>query len=253
MDVDGVLTGGEIIILNNGEEIKIWSVQDRMGFALLKNSDLSIKLAWITARESIQVKKRAEDIGIHFLFQKCPDKLEAVKKCADQLGLTLDEVAYVGDDYVDLRPLKNVGFSACPPESPDLVKKASDYQTAASSGKGVVREVIEILLIAQNKWEKVMSRYLIIFCFLISSISFVACKNNVPPPSFTEKPDQWIEHFTITETSEGVPVWVLNSETAQIYNQQKRATLDAIRIQFMNPSPVKKQTKASLFLISKRS
>src|SRR3989344_6063449 len=111
MDVDGVLTGGEIIILNNGEELKIWSVKDRMGFAMLKRSGLPVKLAWVTARKSKQVELRAKDIGVHFLFQKCPDKWQALRDCAKRLKIKEDQIAYIGDDFVDLPCLKKVGLA----------------------------------------------------------------------------------------------------------------------------------------------
>src|SRR5689334_12325817 len=88
MDVDGVLTAGEIIILNSGEEVKVWSVKDRMGFAMLRASGLAIRLAWITARESEQVRQRAKDLKIDFLFQKCGDKWAALKDCARQAGVS---------------------------------------------------------------------------------------------------------------------------------------------------------------------
>lgn len=250
MDVDGVLTAGEIIILNSGEELKIWSVKDRMGFALLKESGLPIKLAWITARESHQVKKRAKEIGIHFLIQKCGDKWKALAKCAKKLQISTRQIAFIGDDFVDLHTLKTVGLAICPPESPELLKKVCHYQTKSSAGKGVVREVIELLIKAQGRWEKAMSKFAVVFLFFLS---FLGCTSSQKPlADFSEKPDQWVEKFTITETLSGVPVWVLNSENAQVYNKQRKVNLENVRIEFMNAPPAqRKRSKESLLLAKK--
>lgn len=245
MDVDGVLTGGEIIILNNGEEIKIWSVKDRMGFAMLKQSELDVKLAWITARASDQVQKRAEDIGVHFIYQKCSDKWLQLEACAKILGLKSDQVAYIGDDFVDLRCLKNSGLSVCPPESPQVLKSICDYETVSSSGKGVVREVIEIILKAQGKWEQTMRRFSAfwIFLFLTSMLMISACHNPIDSRPVAARPDQTIENFTITETSAGLPSWIVNSKMADIYNKKQRATLEEVSVQFMKSDPLTSTAK----------
>lgn len=254
MDVDGVLTGGEIIILNSGEEVKIWSVKDRMGFALLKRSGLPIKLAWLTARKSTQVEKRAKDIGIHFLYQKCMDKWKALSACAKRLGIADDQIGYIGDDWVDLSSLKRVGLAICPPESPESLKKSCHYQTKAAAGKGVVREVIEILIKAQGRWEKTTSNFLSQVLILAALLNFTGCGSTQKLSlDASEKPDQWVEQFTITETVSGVPVWILNSGNAQVFNKKKKVLLDDIRIQFMNPSPVKKKQSKESLLLTKRS
>lgn len=249
MDVDGVLTGGEIIILNSGEEIKIWSVKDRMGFALLKYSQLPIKLAWVTARESKQVELRAKEIGVHFLHQLCLDKLEALRQMAGNMGITMDKIAYIGDDLVDLKCLKSAGLAICPPESPDLLKKVCHYETKTSSGKGVFREAIEMIIKAQNGWKQATAKFLLLALMLSFSLS--ACYSPPKNPDLTEKPDQWVEQFTITETLSGVPVWVLNSGNAQVFNKKRKVLLENIRIQFMNGSQIKKKPKESLVLLKK--
>lgn len=238
MDIDGVLTGGEIIILPSGEEVKIWSVKDRMGFALVKNSKPLLKLAWITARKSREVKIRAKELGIDFLYQGCHHKWTALSECAAKQNIKPEEIAYIGDDLIDLPALKKVGFAACPPESPDILKKYCHYQTITSSGKGVFREVAEIILQAQGSWESLMKRFVLLFVLL--SFSALGCSPKVPTQT-VDLPDQWLESFIITETSDGIPVWVLNSEKAQIYNKKNKATLDNISIQFMDLPPALKQ------------
>lgn len=251
MDVDGVLTGGEIIILDSGEEVKIWSVKDRMGFAMLRESKLPIKLAWITARESKQVTLRAQDLKIDFLYQKTVDKWQAVQKIAEKMKIKPEEIVYIGDDLVDLKTLKNVGLSVCPPESHDILLKTCDYRTKASSGKGVVREVIELLINSQGVWNEVMKKFSV---FIIACLfSFSGCSSQVPPQKLADRPDQWLEKFTITETSSGIPVWILNSATAQVYNKQKKAVLENIRIQFMNVKNMKKNQSSESLQLAKKN
>lgn len=159
-DVDGVLTKGEIIIFNNEEEIKIWNVKDGMGYNLLSRSGLNIQTAWITGRVSLQVQKRAKDIKIDYLVENCSDKLKALNDILKVTGLNLAEVAYIGDDIIDISILKAVGFSACPKDATQDVKNNSLYISALNGGEGVVRDVIEIIMKSQGAWEKVLDKFL---------------------------------------------------------------------------------------------
>jgi 3-deoxy-D-manno-octulosonate 8-phosphate phosphatase (KDO 8-P phosphatase) len=153
-DVDGVLTAGEIIIFNNGEEIKIWNVKDGMGYNLLSRSGLNIQTAWITGRGSLQIQKRAKDIKIDYLVENCSDKLKALNEMLKILSLTLNEVAYIGDDVMDIPVLKCVGFSACPKDAVKDVKDNVLYVSSLNGGEGVLREVIEIVMKSQGAWKK---------------------------------------------------------------------------------------------------
>ncbi|MDR1418103.1 MAG: HAD hydrolase family protein [Endomicrobium sp.] len=159
-DVDGVLTKGEIIIFNNGEEIKIWNVKDGMGYNLLSKSGLNIQTAWITGRGSLQVQKRAKVIKIDYLVEDCSDKLKALNEILKNLELTLNEVAYIGDDVIDIAVLKSVGFSACPKDAVEDVKNNVLYVSPLNGGKGVLRDVIEIIMKSQGVWEKVLGCFL---------------------------------------------------------------------------------------------
>ncbi len=252
-DVDGVLTGGEIIILDNGQEIKIWSVKDRMGFAMLKHSKSGIKMAWLTARKSDQVQKRGEEIGVHYIRQGLKDKWAELQAIAAELNLKPSEIAYCGDDYVDYKAMKNVGLAVCPPDTPELLKKICHYQTKAEGGKGVAREMIEILLHAQNHWKKTMEPLLSFLVIAGLSLFISACSPSQKAPlEMVEKPDQWVEQFKITETQAGIPVWILNSEIAQIYNKQKKITLENFKIEFMDvKSKRKSNSKEDLTLVKK--
>ncbi|AKL97459.1 KdsC family phosphatase [Endomicrobium proavitum] len=159
-DVDGVLTGGEIIILNNGEEVKIWNVKDGLGFSdLLRQVFPRIKTAWITGRKSEQVKNRAENLKIDYLVQGSSDKISALNAILSETGYDASQTAYIGDDIVDIPVLKKVGFSICPKDASCDVKKYVDYVSAFDGGEGVAREAVEIILKAKNEWKKVLEKY----------------------------------------------------------------------------------------------
>lgn len=158
-DVDGVLTRGEIIVLNNGEEIKIWNVKDGLGYHELKQTFPRIKTAWITGRESEQVKTRAERMGIDYLVQNCMGKKPAFDAILNETGFKASETAYIGDDIVDIPVLKLAGLSVCPSDAIEEVKKHVDMVSSIKGGEGVVRDVIEFILKAKGEWKKVLERY----------------------------------------------------------------------------------------------
>ncbi len=158
-DVDGVLTDGKIVILNSGEELKFWDAYDRFAFTLLRNYAPHIKIAWITGRASPQVASRANEVGVNYLYQKCMDKITAVTEILKKENLSVNEVAFIGDDLVDLPVLLRCGFSACPKNAPADVKEAVDYITDTESGKGVFREIVEIIFKSQGLWKKVLENY----------------------------------------------------------------------------------------------
>lgn len=158
-DVDGVLTAGEFILLNSGEEIKIWNIRDRFAYTLLRKSGLDIKLAWITARKSEQVRIRAEELKIEFLYQNYREKIKALNEMVEHTCYKYDNIAYIGDDWLDIPILKRVGLSICPKDAPDEVRKIVDYTSRYDGGKGVFRELVEIVMKAQNAYKKVIQEY----------------------------------------------------------------------------------------------
>ncbi|MDR0398900.1 KdsC family phosphatase [Candidatus Endomicrobiellum devescovinae] len=158
-DVDGVLTHGEIIIFNNGDEVKIWNVKDGMGYNLLSKTSPRIKTAWITGRGSVQVETRAAEIKIDYLIQNCMSKKEALVRIAEKENLDLSQIAYIGDDIVDVPVLKSVGLSSCPSDACADAKEAVSFVSALNGGDGVVREMIEIIIKALGEWKKVLERY----------------------------------------------------------------------------------------------
>jgi 3-deoxy-D-manno-octulosonate 8-phosphate phosphatase (KDO 8-P phosphatase) len=160
MDVDGVLTGGEIIVLDSQEEIKFWNVKDRFAFHLVHRSMADIKFAWITGRKSNQVADRAKECGIDRVCQNCMKKKDALDELAREWGLKPEEVLFVGDDLVDIPPFRYAGFAVCPSDAPDEVKEEADYISSFAGGKGVLREVVEIVLKARGLWQKATEGYI---------------------------------------------------------------------------------------------
>lgn len=158
MDVDGVLTAGEIIFVNGDEEIKIWNVKDRMGFALAHRAE-NILLGWITGRTSKEVERCARECKIDALYQKAATKLSCYEDLKKKFKLNNEEIAFLGDDLIDIPVLKRVGLAVCPADAPIEVKRETDYVTKTSGGKGVFREVVELILKTQGTWEKACARY----------------------------------------------------------------------------------------------
>lgn len=144
MDVDGVLTDGKISYTSAGDEIKSFNVKDGLGISLgIKNG---LRFGIITARESVMVTRRAEELGIQHLIQKTRTKLPALEKLMAELGLTTEQVAYLGDDLPDLPCMETVGFSACPADAAREVLASAHFVSRFRGGEGAVREILEFIL-----------------------------------------------------------------------------------------------------------
>lgn len=157
LDVDGVLTDGGIVMNDRGEEIKRFDVRDGHGIRLLMRA--GIKIGLITGHSSKAVNHRARDLGIHMVYQKVYNKIEVYKKIKRKTGLKDQEIAYVGDDIVDLPVLRSVGLAMTVRDCWAQLKREVDYVARAKGGRGAVREIIELLLKAQGKWKGLTSRY----------------------------------------------------------------------------------------------
>lgn len=157
LDVDGVLTDGTIIYSDSGEEIKAFNVRDGHGLKLVMRAGIEVVL--LTARESKVVKHRARDLGITGVYQKATDKLAAYGGIIAEKKIQDKNVLFVGDDIIDIPVLRRVGFSAAVADAVPEVKEVVDYVTSQAGGKGAVRELCELLLKAQNKWERVTEKY----------------------------------------------------------------------------------------------
>ena len=157
LDVDGVLTDGGIVMNDRGEEIKRFDVRDGHGIRLLLRGRIQVGL--ITGRSSKVVNHRAKDLGISIVYQQVYNKLEVYQKIKRRSRLQDREIAYAGDDIVDLPILKRVGLAMAVKDGwPDL-KRDVDYVTSNWGGRGAVREIAELLLKAQGKWRELTRRY----------------------------------------------------------------------------------------------
>jgi 3-deoxy-D-manno-octulosonate 8-phosphate phosphatase (KDO 8-P phosphatase) len=157
LDVDGVLTDGRIIMDHEGREIKAFDVRDGHGIKLLREA--GIEVAMLTGRNSPVVQKRADDLGITWLRQGVADKVAAYAEIAREASIADEQTCFVGDELVDIPLLKRVGFPIVVADGVHEAKQWALYVTKAPGGKGAVREVCDLLLQAQGKWEEILRRY----------------------------------------------------------------------------------------------
>jgi 3-deoxy-D-manno-octulosonate 8-phosphate phosphatase (KDO 8-P phosphatase) len=157
LDVDGVLTDGRIIMDHEGREIKAFDVRDGHGLKLLREA--GIEVAILTGRNSPVVQRRADDLGITRVRQGVHDKVGAYQEIAREVGITDDETCFVGDDLVDIPLLKRVGIPIVVGDGAPEAKRLALYVTQSSGGRGAVREVCDLLIQSQGKWEAVLRRY----------------------------------------------------------------------------------------------
>lgn len=158
MDVDGILSDGKIIYNSYDVETKAFYVQDGMGLVALK--EMGIILAIITGRTSPMVARRATELGIHHVVQGRDDKFVALSALAEQLGFSLEECAYMGDDWPDLKAIDEAGLGVSVPNGADIVQQVADVVTIKKGGDGAVREVCELILKAQGKYDDFIQRFL---------------------------------------------------------------------------------------------
>jgi len=148
MDVDGVLTSGNIYYDHEGEEIKCFHVHDGMG--IKRWHDAGFMSAIISGRQSKALERRAEELNISHLFQAKDSTIEHFKALLNELELSAEQVAYIGDDLPDLPCLEAAGLAISVPNAVEEVKAISDYVTKKEGGSGAVRELIELLLNAKQ-------------------------------------------------------------------------------------------------------
>ncbi|MFA4915800.1 MAG: HAD hydrolase family protein [Syntrophales bacterium] len=157
LDVDGVLTDGRIIMNDSGQETKHFDVRDGHGLKILMR--YGIDVIFLTGRRSDVVEHRAKDLGIGEVHQGIRDKVTVFEEIITKRNIERNQVAYVGDDIVDVSLLRRVGFSVAVADAVEEAKKVADYITEKNGGKGAVREVCEIILKAQEKWHEVAAKY----------------------------------------------------------------------------------------------
>ncbi len=157
-DVDGVMTDGSLFFGDNGMEYKAFHSRDGLGIMMLQRS--GIPLAIITARTSDVVAHRMKNLNIDLVFQGQLSKVQAFEEICQQLNLSPEQIAYAGDDLVDLPVMKKVGLSIAVADSHERVKQLADWTTRHNGGHGAVRDICELLMESQGTLEDQFSVYL---------------------------------------------------------------------------------------------
>ncbi|MDY3331846.1 MAG: HAD-IIIA family hydrolase [Pelistega sp.] len=148
LDVDGVLTDGSLLYNESGEQLKRFNALDGHGLKMLKQS--GIKVALITGRSGPIVARRAADLGIALVYQDARDKGQLIANIAAENGFTLDQIAYIGDDIIDLQAMQKVGLAASVPHAPIYIQQAAHWVSSAQGGYGAAREFADIILASQG-------------------------------------------------------------------------------------------------------
>ena len=157
-DVDGVLTDGGLFLGDDGQEYKAFNSRDGHGMKMLQRS--GVRIGIITGRTSQVVEHRMRDLGVEHVHQGQLDKLPAFGQLCDELGVTAEECAYVGDDVVDLPIMRRAGLAVAVGDAHPMVARHAHWQTPSDGGRGAAREVCELLMEAQGTLQEQLDGYL---------------------------------------------------------------------------------------------
>ena len=157
-DVDGVLTDSSLFIGDDGQEYKAFNSKDGLGMKLLQRSGIAVGI--ITARQSNVVKLRMESLGIEHLYQGQQEKLPAFEQLLEKLSLDASEVAYVGDDFIDLPIMIRCGLAIAVADSHERVIEQAHWVTENRGGRGAAREVCELIMAGQGTLENAIQKFL---------------------------------------------------------------------------------------------
>ncbi|ADV82385.1 KdsC family phosphatase [Terriglobus saanensis] len=162
MDVDGTLTDGGVCLISatvassteapTVTEMKVFNAQDGQGLSLART--MGIQTGFITGRSSPAVSKRAEELKVNFVYLGQASKTQAFEECLQKAGVTEDEVAYMGDDLPDIPLALRAGLGVCVADGVEDLKTVCNFTTSRKGGRGAAREVIELILKAQGRWEE---------------------------------------------------------------------------------------------------
>jgi YrbI family 3-deoxy-D-manno-octulosonate 8-phosphate phosphatase len=156
-DVDGVLTDGRLEFDNQGIETKRFHIRDGMGIRLWQKAGYRFGL--ITLRSSQIVKLRAAELQVEIVRQAAGDKLRVARQILEELHLAPSQVCYVGDDLPDLPVVRMVGLGVAVADACHELREAASYVTEVPGGAGAVREIVEVILKAQRRWDDVIQTY----------------------------------------------------------------------------------------------
>jgi 3-deoxy-D-manno-octulosonate 8-phosphate phosphatase (KDO 8-P phosphatase) len=158
MDCDGVLTDGRLWLTEDGGEQKTFNTHDGLGLALLHRAGLRSGI--ISGRSSTAVERRARELGVQFVRQGDPNKLEAFHEILKQAGVDENELAFIGDDLPDIPLMRLSELAVAVADATEATHLAAHYVTQAKGGRGAVREVVELILKAQGRWNDLLDDYL---------------------------------------------------------------------------------------------
>ncbi|HEC18938.1 MAG TPA: 3-deoxy-manno-octulosonate-8-phosphatase KdsC [Gammaproteobacteria bacterium] len=157
-DVDGVLTDGRLILGDDGQEYKAFHSRDGHGMKMLQATGVEIGI--ITGRTSRVVEHRMANLGVSHVYQGKLEKLPAFEELIAKLGVETQQVAYMGDDVVDLPIMLRVGLAVATNDAHELVGKHAHWQTPHNGGQGAARDLCELIMEAQGSLAAAMQRYL---------------------------------------------------------------------------------------------
>ncbi len=158
MDCDGVLTDGRLWLLEDGEEQKAFHTHDGLGLSLLHRAGLRSGI--ITGRSSQSVARRAAELGVEFVHQGDAEKTEAFEQVMKLAGVDENEVAFIGDDLTDIPLMQRSELAVAVGDARPETVSAAHYVTVAPGGRGAVREVVELILKSQGRWNEIVDHYL---------------------------------------------------------------------------------------------
>ncbi|KJR41553.1 3-deoxy-D-manno-octulosonate 8-phosphate phosphatase [Candidatus Magnetoovum chiemensis] len=157
LDVDGVMTDGSITLDNNGNELKSFNVRDGHGIKMLQKEGTEIAI--ITGRYSEVVERRAKELGINHIYQRILNKLDAYNSLKEKLSINDENIAFIGDDVVDLSILLKVGLSIAVRDAHEYVKTQVMLITENKGGRGAVREITDLILYSKGALYKIIDAY----------------------------------------------------------------------------------------------
>ncbi len=157
MDCDGVLTDGQLELLEDGDEQKTFHARDGQGISLIHRAGW--KTGIISGRTSSAVERRAQDLKMAYVRQYAKDKVKALEEILALAGVSAAECAYIGDDVGDIPVMRRVGLAVAVADAVLETKQAAHYVTELKGGRGAVREVCDLILKAQGRWEELMERF----------------------------------------------------------------------------------------------
>jgi len=157
LDVDGVLTDGRVVWDETGREIKFFHVRDGHGLKLLMRA--GVEVAWLSGRAGRANRVRARELGVAELREGAKVKLPVLQELLERFRVAPEQVAYMGDDLIDLPPMRAVGLALAPADAVAEVQAAAHWVSRFPGGRGAVREACELILRSSGAWEEVTARY----------------------------------------------------------------------------------------------